>query len=116
MMELAVVRLKTAAAPAIPSCRFCSASLDRVMLDLGITPLANSNPRPEEANDERKYPLICRVCPDCLLVQVDDSVPPDEIFSDYPYFSSYSAGWVAHSWRYLLGGARRVYLGPTPIK
>jgi len=83
-MEFALARLMTAAAPAIPSCRFCDAALDRVMVDLGVTPLANSNPRPEEADDERKYPLICRVCPDCLLVQVDDSVPPGEIFSDYP--------------------------------
>jgi SAM-dependent methyltransferase len=99
-MEFALARLMTAAAPATPSCRFCDAALDRVMVDLGVTPLANSNPRPEEADDERKYPLICRVCPDCLLVQVDDSVPPGEIFSDYPYFSSYSAGWVAHAARY----------------
>jgi len=111
MMELAVARLKAAAAPATPSCRFCSASLDRVMLDLGVTPLANSNPRPEEAADERKYPLICRVCPDCLLVQVDDSVPPDDIFSEYPYFSSYSESWVAHAARYCDDMMRRFSIG-----
>jgi SAM-dependent methyltransferase len=99
-METALARLMTAAAPATPSCRFCDSPLDHVMVDLGITPLANSNPWPEEAADERKYPLICRVCPDCLLVQVDDSVPPGEIFSDYPYFSSYSGSWVAHAARY----------------
>jgi SAM-dependent methyltransferase len=83
-----------------PSCRFCGAPLDRVFVDLGVTPLANRNLRPDEVADERKYPLICRVCSECFLVQADDSVPPGEIFSDYQYFSSFSDSWVAHAARY----------------
>jgi SAM-dependent methyltransferase len=90
----------TGTPPTTPSCRFCGARLDRIFVDLGVTPLANRNLRPDEVAGEHKYPLICRVCPECLLVQVDDSVPPGEIFSDYQYFSSYSDSWVAHAARY----------------
>jgi SAM-dependent methyltransferase len=99
-------------APTLPSCRFCGARLDRVFVDLGVTPLANRNLRPDEVASEKKYPLVCRVCPECLLVQVDDSVPPGEIFSDYQYFSSYSDSWVAHARRYCDAMAQRFGLGP----
>ena len=84
----------------IPKCRFCGSPLDRVFADLGSTPLANRNLRPEEVAGERSYPLVARVCGSCLLVQVDDSVPPEDIFSDYDYFSSTSSSWVAHARRY----------------
>ncbi len=99
----------------IPSCRFCGARLDRVFVDLGVTPLANRNLRPDEVAGEKKYPLICRVCPSCLLVQVDDSVPPGEIFSDYQYFSSYSDSWVAHARRYCDAMVERFVLGPAAL-
>ena len=46
------------------------------------------------------YPLHAYVCANCLLVQLDEYVSPDEIFSDYAYFSSYSESWVAHAARY----------------
>jgi SAM-dependent methyltransferase len=99
-------------APALPSCRFCGTHLDHVFVDLGMTPLANRNLRPEEVASERKYPLICRVCPQCFLVQADDSVPPGEIFSDYQYFSSYSDSWVAHAKRYCDTMMERFSIGP----
>ena len=84
----------------IPNCRFCGSPLDHVFADLGSTQLANRNLRPEEVAAERSYPLVARVCGSCLLVQVDDSVPPEDIFSDYDYFSSTSSSWVAHARRY----------------
>jgi SAM-dependent methyltransferase len=99
----------------IPSCRFCGAPLDRVLVDLGVTPLANRNLRPDEMASEKKYPLICRVCPQCLLVQVDDSVPPGAIFSEYQYFSSYSDSWVAHARRYCDAMVQRFSLGPESL-
>ena len=83
-----------------PHCRFCGAPLEQVLVDLGATPLANRNLRPGEEASERLYPLVVRVCDDCHLAQADDSVPPDAIFTDYDYFSSMSAGWVAHAKAY----------------
>jgi hypothetical protein len=42
------------------------------------------------------------VCSECILVQLEEYVSPDEIFSaDYPYYSSYSNSWVAHARRYV---------------
>ncbi|HET9715213.1 MAG TPA: class I SAM-dependent methyltransferase [Pseudolabrys sp.] len=96
---------------AIPHCRFCGAALEHVFADLGATPLANRNLQPNEQDSERVYPLIARICSSCLLVQVDDSVPPGEIFSDYDYFSSYSSTWVEHGRRYSEAMIARFGLG-----
>ena len=81
-------------------CRFCAAPLDQILVDLGTTPLANQNLRAGEEASEQSFPLIARVCGACRLVQVDDSVPPDAIFSQYDYFSSMSTSWVAHAKAY----------------
>jgi len=49
---------------------------------------------------ERFYPLHAWVCESCFLVQLEEYVSPDQIFSDYAYFSSYSDSWVEHARRY----------------
>ncbi|WP_454813720.1 methyltransferase domain-containing protein [Labrys neptuniae] len=90
----------TDAKSTLPHCRFCATPLTTSLCDLGSMPLANDYRLPDDSNPERSFPLHARVCPSCLLVQVDDSVPPDAIFSDYAYFSSYSDSWVAHAKRY----------------
>lgn len=42
-----------------------------------------------------------RVCRECLLVQLPEVIPADEIFTaDYAYFSSYSTSWVEHARQY----------------
>lgn len=94
-----------------PSCRFCGARLNHVFADLGETPLANRNLHADEVASEKRYPLIARICAECLLVQVDDSVPPEAIFSDYDYFSSASDSWVAHAKSYFDAMTRRFTLG-----
>lgn len=97
-------------------CRSCGAPLTRTFVDLGMTPLANSYIRKrEDVSRERSYPLHARVCDECFLVQVDDVVPPEEIFSDYAYFSSYSPSWVAHAKRYCEGAADRFGLDASSL-
>ncbi len=82
-------------------CRFCRAPLTYSFADLGATPLANSFVAPDWlAKPDPVYPLHARVCAGCFLVQVDDVVPAEDIFSDYAYFSSYAASWVEHARRY----------------
>ena len=84
------------------SCRFCRAALDTVFADLGMSPLANSYLPPERANAmEPFYPLRALVCGSCFLVQLEEFESPEEIFSDYAYFSSYSTSWLEHSRRYV---------------
>jgi SAM-dependent methyltransferase len=82
-----------------PVCRSCGWPLHHTFLDLGVQPLANSFLTREqlELGDERRFPLHAWVCSNCLLVQVDHAVPPEEIFSEYAYFSSYSETWLEHA-------------------
>lgn len=83
------------------SCRFCGAAVDAVFADLGMSPLANSYLPPERANAmEPFYPLRALVCGECFLVQLEEFETPEQIFSDYAYFSSYSSSWLDHSRRY----------------
>ncbi|MCC2098501.1 MAG: class I SAM-dependent methyltransferase [Hyphomicrobiales bacterium] len=100
-----------------PACRFCGTPLTHTFVDLGKTPLANSYVTPEDvaAGRDAFYSLHARVCDNCLLVQVDDSVPPDAIFSDYAYFSSYSSSWVEHARQYALAMTERFGLGPESL-
>jgi SAM-dependent methyltransferase len=82
-------------------CRFCAAPLEAVCADLGMSPLANSYLSPERVNAmEPFYPLRALVCGKCFLVQLEEFETPEQIFSDYAYFSSYSSSWLEHSRRY----------------
>jgi SAM-dependent methyltransferase len=81
-------------------CLGCSARLPEPFLDLGVTPLANSYVRPERVGErEPTFPLLVAYCPSCHLVQLTDLVPPEEMFSDYPYFTSFSDSHLAHARR-----------------
>ena len=86
----------------IRTCRFCKAELTATFVDLGATPLANSYLSVADlaAGRDVAYPLLVRVCGSCFLVQAEDPVSPEAIFSDYSYFSSYSDTWVEHARRY----------------
>ena len=96
-----------------PSCRWCGAELRHTFLDLGLQPLANSYLTSEqlERRDEPRYPLHARICTECLLVQVEEVVPPEEIFSDYAYFSSYSDSWLDHAAGFAELARERLELG-----
>ena len=84
-----------------PKCRFCATPLSNVQCDLGMSPLANSYVRFEDADSpEKLYPLKVWVCDRCLLSQLEEFESPDAIFSDYLYFSSFSTSWVEHARRY----------------
>ena len=50
---------------------------------------------------EAFYPLHAKVCESCLLVQLEEFVAAEAIFSEYAYFSSYSDSWVAHARNYV---------------
>ena len=83
-------------------CRSCGVGLEHTFLDLGMTPLANSYIKSEQANRmEPFYPLHVYVCEKCLLVQLEQFSTPQDIFSDYAYFSSFSDSWLAHARMYV---------------
>ncbi|MFH5833510.1 methyltransferase domain-containing protein [Halalkalibaculum sp. DA384] len=83
-------------------CRFCNEPLTDVFVDLGMSPLSNSYLKASELDQaERFFPLMAMVCSSCYLVQLKVYESPEEIFSDYAYFSSYSDSWLEHARRYV---------------
>ena len=65
------------------------------------------------AEPERYYPLDVRICGSCLLVQLPSYIPPEDIFGEYFYFSSFSDSWVDHARRYVDSVVERFGLGPS---
>jgi hypothetical protein len=87
---------------AAPKCRLCGSGLKVTFVDLGMSPLCESFVPADCLNCmEPFYPLHVYVCDSCFLVQLEEYVSPDAIFSDYAYFSSYSTSWLAHAKRYV---------------
>ncbi len=84
-----------------PKCRFCGAALTASLVDLGMSPLCQTHIEASRLNEvENFYPLHAWVCGQCFLVQLEEYVAPDSIFSEYAYFSSFADSWVEHAKRY----------------
>jgi len=67
-----------------------------------MSPLCESFLNADELNRmEPFYPLHLWVCERCFLVQLEEYVGGEEIFTDYAYFSSFSDSWLDHSRRYV---------------
>jgi SAM-dependent methyltransferase len=81
-----------------PACRFCATSLRDTFVDLGMSPLCESYVPADAVNHmEPFFPLHVWVCRNCLLVQLEQYVAPDQIFTEYAYFSSFSTSWLKHA-------------------
>ena len=94
-------------------CRSCDAPLDRLFVDLGMSPPCEDFlPEARLREPETFYPLDVRICDQCLLVQLPTYVSAEAIFSEYAYSSSYSDSWVAHAEQLVLEAIRRQKLEP----
>lgn len=83
------------------NCRFCGEHLSEKFIDLGMSPLSNSNLTKSELDkNEIFFPLRTYICSTCFLVQLQEYESPVTIFSDYAYFSSYSDSWLEHARQY----------------
>ncbi|WP_441000169.1 methyltransferase domain-containing protein [Fodinibius sp. SL11] len=83
-------------------CLNCDNVLKHTFADLGTSPLCEEFVKPEHVNKgQQSYPLHAYVCEECLLVQVGEYVKPEDIYSDYYYFSSYSDSWLKHASDYV---------------
>jgi SAM-dependent methyltransferase len=72
--------------------------LETTFVDLGMSPLCETFLTADQLDGvEHFYPLHVRICHGCLLVQLEDYVPADEIFREYAYFSAFSDSWVEHA-------------------
>src|SRR6201996_253013 len=97
-------------------CRFCKASLKHTFVELGMSPLCESYLTADRLNTmEPFYPLHVKVCQECFLVQLEQYVSAEHIFTEYAYFSSYSDSWLEHSSNYVDMISERLGLGPQSL-
>jgi SAM-dependent methyltransferase len=101
----------------IGQCRSCNAAGLQPILSFGRTPLADAlRTREQLDTPDITADLDLVFCPECSLVQITETVPPEILFgSDYPYFSSVSKSLLAHfhaSAEYLIETRR---LGPGSL-
>jgi SAM-dependent methyltransferase len=79
-------------------CRSCFGTGLVDVLSLGCLPLANALLTTEQlAEPEETYPLNLVFCPHCTLVQITETVPPEKLFRDYVYLSSFSDTILRHA-------------------
>ena len=98
------------------ACRFCGSKLEHTFVDLGVSPLVQNFLTLEQLNQmEPFYPLQVFVCGQCFLVQLQEFVAPENIFSDYLYFASYSDSWLAHAKRYTDEMVRRFSINGSSL-
>jgi SAM-dependent methyltransferase len=75
----------------IKHCRACNEEKLVPILSLDNSPLANALLTKEQlAQPEPTYPLELVFCSSCNLVQITETVPPEQLFREYLYFSSFS--------------------------
>ena len=79
-------------------CRSCGTNGLKSVLRYGLIPLADILLREDQLDEpELVFPLHLVLCPNCTLLQIEQVVPPDVLYSgDYPYFSSKLPGLVKH--------------------
>ncbi|MFO1070699.1 MAG: class I SAM-dependent methyltransferase [Geminicoccaceae bacterium] len=100
-----------------PRCRSCGSTRLQVFLSLGDLPLSDGFIAPDHLDRrEPRYPLDVAFCPDCTLVQILKTVPPEELFGeDYPYFSSFTDALVRHAKANVDGRIAERGLGPNSL-
>lgn len=68
------------------------------VLDLGATPPCEKLLTADELDlPEPTFPLHLRLCEDCLLLQIPALITPEDTFTEYAYYSSFSDSWVQHA-------------------
>jgi hypothetical protein len=89
-------------------CRLCGSDALAGVVDLGATPPCELFLTAEGLDaPEPTYPLHLRVCTRCWLAQLPPLITPEETFTEYAYFSSYSTSWVEHARRFVDGAGLR---------
>ncbi|MCR6485319.1 class I SAM-dependent methyltransferase [Amycolatopsis sp. OK19-0408] len=94
------------------TCRLCGSTNTASVVDLGATPPCERFLTAEQLDEpEATFPLHLKVCTECWLAQIPPLIDPDDTFTEYAYFSSFSTSWVEHAKRYVDGAVERLGLG-----
>ncbi len=99
------------------NCKFCNSTLGTPVFDFGNTAISNDLIIENRLYSlEKIYPLVLYVCPECLLVQIEQYKEGYEIFNkDYVYFSSYSSYWLKHARQYVDNIVNKLNLGSSSL-
>lgn len=82
----------------VMACLGCNGNDVQPVVDLGKLPLANSlGDLNQIFQPDEKFPLRLGLCNNCKLVQLLEIVPPEKMFSNYLYFSSFSQTMLNHA-------------------
>jgi hypothetical protein len=109
-------RLESSGTPGATLCRHCGAQLELTVVDLGKSPLCQTVLTTEQLEQgEAFYPLHVRACERCWLVQIPEFVAPEDIFTEYAYFSAFSDSWVEHARLYVEEMTERLGLGKESL-
>jgi len=93
-------------------CRLCGSTMLASVVDLGATPPCERFLTAEQLDEpEMTYPLHLRVCTECWLAQIPPLISPEETFTEYAYFSSFSTSWVEHARQFVDHAVDRLGLG-----
>nr|WP_209637543.1 class I SAM-dependent methyltransferase [Kibdelosporangium banguiense] len=83
-------------------CRLCGSAELESVVDLGATPPCERFLAAGQLDEpEPTYPLHLRVCRSCLLAQIPPLITPEDTFTEYAYFSSFSTSWVEHARKFV---------------
>jgi SAM-dependent methyltransferase len=97
-------------------CRVCGAGGLEPVLSLGNTPLANALLHADQLTaPEPSYPLELVFCAHCSLVQITETVPPELLFREYAYFSSFSDTMLRHARELTSQLVQQRRLGPQSL-
>ena len=77
------------------SCRVCNSKNLIPWMDFEEQPLSN-NFLTYAYSAYKKYPLKAVFCPECSLGQLTEVVPPEEMFTIYPFYAGLSKVWQEH--------------------
>ncbi|PRX45611.1 methyltransferase family protein [Prauserella shujinwangii] len=93
------------------TCRLCGSTNTASVVDLGATPPCERFLTADQLDEsEPTYPLRLEVCTDCWLAQIPPLITPEDTFTEYAYFSSYSESWVEHARRFVGAAVDRLGL------
>ena len=80
-------------------CRSCNQQEIEIFLDLGLKPPSDRILTKDILKQpESFYPLEVAFCSNCSLVQILETIPPEDLFTDgYEYYSSFLPALLKHS-------------------
>lgn len=99
------------------NCRHCGQSVRHNVIDLGSSPPSNAYVDHHAGHGQApSFPLRVKVCTDCWLVQTEDFLAAERLFTDdYAYYSSTSRSWLEHAAHYADMITRRLELSADSL-